>query len=278
MLNRQTTEKFYAMRLPAMAAEYIRQSELPAMSALDFDERVGMMADAEWLSRENSRIQKRLKEANLRFSTACLADIDYRPSRKLDRVYIVRLSDFAWVKDAKNMILTGCTGTGKTWLACAFGAEACRKNLRVSFYRVNRLLNEMAVAAASGSVSKLLAKLKKSDILILDDWGLTTLNPLEGRFLLEVFEDRYSERSTIISAQLPVAQWHGLFEDSTVADAVLDRVVHNAHRLELHGSSLRTSSNNVKTDTAPFGTQDQNTHPQSDKILADSEEGGEQHA
>ena len=251
MLIHQTTEKLRDMRLNAMATEYIRQCETPVISALDFEERVGMMTDAEWLSRENNRIKKRLHEANLRFANASLSDIDYRPSRKLDRAYVARLSDFAWVRDARNMIITGCTGTGKTWLACAFGSQACRMGLRVAFYRVNRLLNEMAVAAGSGNMDKLLVKFKKTDILILDDWGLAMLNPLEGRFLLEVFEDRYSERSTIFAAQLPVTKWHGLFEDSTVADAVLDRVVHNSHRIELLGPSMRTSVETATLCAAP---------------------------
>jgi DNA replication protein DnaC len=242
MMIHQTAEKFRAMRLPALAAEYLRQSELPSMSALDFDERVGMMADAEWLSRDNNRIKRLTKEAGLRYSNACFADIDYRASRKLDRAHIARLTDFAWVKDARNIILTGSTGTGKTWMACAFGAQACRIGLRVRFYRVNRLLSEMAVAAGTGRADKFLDKLKKCDILILDDWGIASLTMLEGRFLHEVFEDRCSEKSTIISAQVPVAEWHGLFEDKTVADAVLDRVVHNSYRLELHGPSLRVAA------------------------------------
>lgn len=239
MLNNQTANKLRSMKLPAMAAEYLRQSELPAMSALEFDERLGMMADAEWLSRDNNRIKKLIKEANLRFSAACLADVDYRPARKLDRAYIARLSDLLWLREAKNLMMTGCTGTGKTWLACAFGAEACRKGYRVAFYRVNRLLNDLTVASGSGSLYKMLTKLNKVDLLILDDWGLSVLNPPEGRLLLEIFEARFGERSTVIAAQLPVAKWHGLFEDSTVADAVLDRLVHNSHRIELQGPSLR---------------------------------------
>jgi len=251
MLINQTTEKLREMKLNAMAAEYIRQCETTAISALGFEERVGIMTDAEWLSRQNNRIKKRLQEANLRFAGASLADIDYRPSRKLERTYIARLSDFAWVRDARNMIITGCTGTGKTWLVCAFGAQACRMGMRVAFYRVNRLLNEMAVAAGSGGMDKLLAKFKKADILILDDWGLAMLNPLESRFLLEVLEDRYGERSTIFAAQLPVAKWHSLFEDSTVADAVLDRVVHNSHRIELHGPSMRPSEENAALCATP---------------------------
>jgi len=256
MMIHQTAEKLRAMRLPAMAAEYIRQSELPTMSALDFDERVAMIADAEWLSRDNSRIKKLMKSANLRFPTACFADIDYRPSRKLDRAYLARLSGLSWVKDARNIILTGCTGTGKTWLACAFGVQACRTGLRVAYYRVNRLLYEMAVAKGSGCEGKLLAKLKKCDILILDDWGLSSLNPVEGLFLLDVLEDRYGESSSIISAQLPVTLWHGLFEDSTVADAVLERAVHNSYRLELQGPSMRVSADRAEADIGGDGDPD----------------------
>ena len=239
MMIKQTAEKLRAMKLPAMAAEYLRQSETPIMAALDFDERIGMMVDAQWLSKENSRVDKLTKAANLRLSSTCFADIDYRPSRRLERATIARLSDFAWVKEARNLIITGATGCGKTWLACAFGAEACRRGLSVAFYRTGRLLNEMAQAAGAGNIPKMLAKMKKTDILILDDWGLATLNPVEGRFLLEAFEDRYGECSTIFSAQIPVAKWHDLFEDSTIADAVLDRVVHNAYRITLHGQSLR---------------------------------------
>jgi len=239
MLINQTAGKLRSMKLPAMATEYLRQSETPNMASLDFDERVGMMADAEWLSRENNRIKKLTKEAHLRIAAACFADVDYRPSRKLDRACIARLTDFTWVKEAKNLAITGATGTGKTWLACAFGAEACSKGIRTVFYRVNRLLNELAVAQGSGNLNRVLTKLKKAGILILDDWGLTSLSSTEGRLLLEVFEDRFGERSTIISAQMPVSKWHDLFEDSTIADAVLDRLVHNSYRIELQGSSLR---------------------------------------
>jgi len=244
MLNNQTLEKLRSMKLPVMASELIRQLETPAMDALGFDERIGMLVDAEWLSRKNNHVKRLTREANLRITNACFADIDYRPSRKLDRAYIARLSDFTWVKDAKSLILTGCTGTGKTWLACAFGVEACRLGLRVTFYRVNRLLNELAIASGSGQSEKLLAKIRKTDLLILDDWGLTALTPLEGRLLFDVFEDRCGARATIISAQLPVAKWHGQFEDPTVADAVLDRIVNNSYRLELKGPSLRSLPDN----------------------------------
>jgi DNA replication protein DnaC len=273
MMINQTSEKLRAMRLPAMATEYLKQSESPEMSALDFDERIGMMVDAEWLSRENNRIQKLSKAANLRFSNTCFADIDYRPSRKLERATIARLSDFTWVKEAKNMIITGATGCGKTWLACAFGQEACHKGFSVAFYRVNRLLIEIAQNSDPASQNKLLKSLKKIDILILDDWGLSNLNTIEGRFLLEVFEDRYNISSTILSAQVPVPKWHELFEDSTIADAVLDRVVHNAHRIALHGHSLRAAADKTnRSHQAPDGAQDQNTHSLHDKTSTDKDD------
>ena len=263
MMINQTIEKMRVMRLPAMAAEYVRQTELPVMDALNFNERMGMMIDAEWLSRENNRIKKLTKAANMRFPTACFADIDYRPSRRLERASIARLSDFAWVKEARNLIVTGATGCGKTWLACAFGVEACRMGFTVSFYRTSNLWEAMTQASASDNMIKLLDKLRKTDILILDDWGLSTFNPLESRFLLEVFENRYNERSTIFSAQVPVAKWHELFEDATIADAVLDRVVHNAYRFTLHGRSMRALVNepgNPWADEAPDGAQGQNTY------------------
>jgi DNA replication protein DnaC len=242
MLIHQTAQKLRAMKLTAMTAEYLRQSELPDFAALDFDERVGMLADAEWISRENSQIARLTKAANLRFPGACFADIDYRPVRKLDRAAILRLTDFTWVREARNLIITGATGTGKTWLASAFGTEACRRNLRVAFYRMSRLFAEMTLASGTGSMESLLLKLRKADILILDDWGLATLNPTESLFLLDVLEERYAQRATVIVAQLPVSQWHGIFEDSSIADAVLDRLVHNAYRIEPKGPSLRANS------------------------------------
>ena len=241
MLNHQTAEKMRSMRLSAMASEYLRQTESPDMSVLDFDERLGMMVDAQWLYRENKSIDKLTKAAKLRISAACFADIDYRPSRKLERAMIARLSDFVWVKDARNLIITGATGCGKTWLACAFGTEACRSGLSVAYYRTSCFLNEMRQAKGAGSLDKLLGRIRKTDVLILDDWGLATFNPLEGMFLYDAFEERYGRGSTIFTAQVPVAKWHDLFEDPTKADAVLDRVVHNSHRISLHGHSLRAN-------------------------------------
>ena len=271
MLNNQTAALLRDMKLPAMAAEFLRQLETPAMEALDFAERIGMMVDAEKYNRESNRIKRLTKAANLRISTACFADIDYRPSRRLDRAYIARLSDFKWVREARNIILTGSTGTGKTWLACAFGAEACRKGMHVGFYRVNRLINELIAAQTAGIFEKTIAKLRKLDVLILDDWGLAGLSASEGRYLLEVFEERYGKGATIISAQVPVLKWHDLFEDPTVADAALDRLVNNAYRFELKGHSLRSSTYESQNPAMPCGTQDQNIDVQHD--ISPSEDG-----
>jgi DNA replication protein DnaC len=241
MLTNQTIDKLESLRLPTMADEYRRQLESPEMHALDFDARLGMLADAEWISRQNGKIRRLQKEACLRFPDACFAGISYSPARKLDRGHVARLSDFAWAREARNLIVTGCTGAGKTYLVSAFGAEACRRGMRVKYYRVSRLLREMAVAHGDGSYDGFLRKLGRTDLLILDDWGMAALGVAEGLHLLEAIEDRHGAKPTAIAAQLPVSKWHELFEDGAVADAVLDRVVSNAHRFELAGPSMRPS-------------------------------------
>lgn len=269
MMAHQTAEKLRAMRLPAMAAEYIRQIETPVMNALGFDERFGMLADSEWTARNDARVRRLVADSRLREPAACFKNLDFRPTRKLDKAYVARLTDFAWMRQAKNLIITGCTGTGKTWMACAFGAEACYKGIRVAYYRVYRLLDELVGASGNGGLAKLLARLRKTELLILDDWGLRSLSPHEGRLLLEIFEDRFGSGSMIIAAQLPVSKWHGLFEDSTVADAVLDRVVHNSYRFELHGASLRRELNtaaadmvaDAETESSPSGQVENETQP-----------------
>jgi DNA replication protein DnaC len=238
MIN-QTSQKMADMRLSAMANEYNRQMETPAMTSLDFDTRLAMLVDAEWTERNNGKVKRLLKAANLKITSASFADIDYRQSRHINRGYIARLSNFDWVKESRNIFITGCTGTGKTWLSCAFGVEACRQQMHVLYYRTSRLLSELRVANGDGSLMRLLSKIKKANILILDDWGIERIKPAEGQMLLEVLEDRYGVASTIIAAQIPVTQWHELFDDSTVADAVMDRLIYNAHRFELEGPSMR---------------------------------------
>lgn len=241
MIN-QTLDKLNGMKLRAMEQEYRRQIELPANEALSFNERLAMIVDAEWLARTNNRLQRFLREANLRDASANLENINFDSRRNLDRTNIARLADCSWVKEGKNLIITGATGTGKTYLISAFGNAACRKNLKVRSYRVNRLLTDLAIGRGDGSYNRLLNDLKKPDLLILDDFGMTSLDPSSCRDLLEVIDDRHDRKSIAISAQLPVAKWHGVFEDATIADAVLDRLVNNAYRIELKGPSLRPQS------------------------------------
>ena len=258
MLSNQTLEQLSTLRLTAMAGEYRRQQETPVMDALDFDTRFGMITDAEWLSRNNQQTKRLVKEAGLRISAACFKDLDYRPSRKLNQAYVARLSDFAWVREAKNLIITGPTGTGKSYLACAYGGEACHQRIRVKYFRTNILLAELCAAYGEGRLTKSLINLNKADILILDDWGLSNMNALQGRVLLEVFESRINEKSCILAAQLPVSKWHDLFEDSSIADAVLDRLVYSSYRFELQGPSLRrqygvvTVDHSIPADTVDF--------------------------
>jgi DNA replication protein DnaC len=234
------------MRLPAMESEFRRQCELPAMSSLSFDERFGLIVEAEWRNRHNAKIGRMLKAAKLRCPGACLEDIDFDEGRNLDRAQIARLSDMSWLADGRHMFITGPCGVGKTWVASAFGDAACRIGKRVLTYRMSRLLDDLCAARAAGTWAKLLNALEKPDLLILDDFGLERLDPVHCRDFLEIIEDRQGFGSILITAQLPVSEWHGIFEDATVADAALDRIVHNSYRIELRGMSRRASSRKGK--------------------------------
>lgn len=238
MLSNQTIEKLSELKLYAMSKELKKQMNDININNLSFSDRVGLLIDAEWDARHNTRINNLLKEAGLR-QQACLEDIDYSSDRKIKRDLISQLSSGFWIKEGQNLIITGATGTGKSYLTCAFGNYACRNKIKVKYYRVNRILTDLSIARGDGSYNKLLLQLKKVEMLILDDFGMSILDPILGRDLLEVIEDRYRSRSTIISSQLPVSEWHNIFEDSTVADAVLDRLVHDSYRIELFGDSMR---------------------------------------
>jgi len=244
MMMNPTLNKLSEMRLPAMEKEFRRQSELPAMSGLSFEERFGLMVEAEWNNRYDNKISRLLKAANLRCPSANLENIDFAPERHLDKALIARLSDMSWLAECRNLFITGACGVGKTWLASAYGNAACRLGKRVASYRVSRLLDNLRAARADGTWGKLLATLKKPDLLILDDFGLDSLDATHCRDLLEIMEDRYASGSVLITAQLPVSEWHGVFEDATVADATLDRLVHNAYRIELRGPSRRPATEN----------------------------------
>ncbi len=246
MLDQQTLEKLAQMRLSAMGQEYRRQLESSDRNALSFEERFAMLTDAEWINRQNNRLKRLLNKASLRIQDACLEDLDFESRRNLDRGMVARLADMAWLYESRNLIITGASGTGKTYLTCAFGNAACRKGFKAKYYRVNRLLTDLNIGQGDGSYNKIIKELKKIDLLILDDWGMVLLDPVSSRDLLEVIEDRYGYRSTIISGQLPVSKWHELFEDSTVADAILDRLVHNAYRFELKGPTKRRLEQNEK--------------------------------
>lgn len=247
MLNNQTADKLTGMRLSAMAKEYRRQLEHAPTSALSFDERFGMLVDSEWAARKNNQLHRLLKVANLRIKNACLEDIDYNPTHNIDKDMISRLASCIWVREGRNIIISGATGTGKTFLACAFGQAACRQGFKVKYYRVNRLLTDLAIGHGDGSYNKIMRDLKKADLIILDDFGMAILDPISSRDLLEVIEDRFGAKGTIIATQLPVANWHELFEDSTVADAILDRVIHNSYRFEPKGDSKRRDNIPEKT-------------------------------
>ncbi len=238
MLNEQTFKKLYALKLVGMAEALKDQMGRPDMDGLSFEERFGMLADAEYLLRENKRMKRLLDNAKLKLS-ASLEDVDYRTPRGLDKSVVHSLGTCDWIQRHQNVIIVGSTGTGKTYLACALAHKACREGLSAFYLRTPTLYHSLAMARADGSYARVLAKLARASLLILDDMGLAPLTDPERRDLLEVVEDRHGSASTIITSQLPVEHWHESIGDPTIADALLDRLVHNAHRINLKGESMR---------------------------------------
>ena len=239
MLNEPTTEKLKAMRLDAMAATWSEQRGKPDVLHLAFDERFGMLVDAEWLARENKRMATALREAKLRIASACIQDIDYSARRELDKAQIRQLATCRWITEHQNVLITGATGTGKTYVACALAQQACRRGHRAIYRRASRLFSELALARAEGTYARLLAKIARADVLVLDDWAMAPITEPERRDLLEILEDRYGTRSTIVTSQVPTNKWHAHIAEPTHADAICDRLLHNAHRLVLKGPSRR---------------------------------------
>ena len=238
MLKHPTLDKLQSLKFTGMVAALADQMAMPDIDELAFEERLGLLVDREITERENRRLTNRLRRARLRHNAA-LEDIDYRSARGLDKGLIQSLAACQWVKEHLNVLITGPTGVGKTWLACALAQKACREGYTAQYIRLTRLLRELMVAKGDGRYPKLLANLAKVDVLILDDWGLMKLNAENRRDLLEVLEDRHGSRSTVATSQLPIDEWHAVIGDPTLADAILDRLVHNAYKINLRGESMR---------------------------------------
>jgi DNA replication protein DnaC len=238
MLNNATVNKLQDMKLSAMAAKFTWQRGQPGMQGLSFEERFAMLVDAEWLAKHNRRINRFVKQAEFRFP-AVVEDIDYMNKRGITKPDITRLSDCLYIQKKQNVILSGPTGVGKTYIACALGRCACQQSIAVSYLRTNGLLLELEEAHATSSYSMLRKRLIKIPLLILDDWGVKPFTMAECHEIMELVELRYGRASTIISGQVPVSSWHELFPDPTLADAILDRLVHNAFKYNISGESMR---------------------------------------
>lgn len=238
MLVEQTLDRLNAMRLLGMVGflrTWLADPKQRDIGPLDL---IGLLADAEWMHRENARLTQRLRNAKLK-QVACIEDIDYAHTRGLVKSTIQELQTSRWIQQNQNVVITGPTGVGKSYLACALGQKACRDGFSVAYRRVSRLFDELAQARADGTLPLLLRRLAKTNVLVLDDFGLEVLGAAERKGLLEVLEDRYGTSSTIVTSQLAPDAWHSAIGDPTLADAILDRLVHNAHRINLKGDSIR---------------------------------------
>lgn len=244
MLKQQTLDKMQAMKMAAMAEAFEHQLAKSDYADLSFEERIGLLIDTEWTAREQRKLARRLRSAKMRYP-ASLENVNFKTPRGLNRQQILTLGSGSWIQDRHNLLVTGPTGIGKSFLTCAFVERACRKGFSAHYVRLPRLLHTIAVGRGDGSYSRLLTRLARLDLLAIDDWLLAPLKDPERRDLIEVIEDRSERASTLIASQLPVKDWHGVIGDPNQADAICDRLLHNAHRINLKGPSMR------KTKSAP---------------------------
>ena len=251
MLIEPTLACLRELRLTGMADALEQQQALPDVQSLSFEDRLTLLLEREVTVREDRRLTRLLRQAKLRLP-ATIEDLDFRAPRGLDRSVILRLAGCDWIRHHQVVLITGATGTGKTYLACALAQAACRRGLSSRYFRLSRLIEEMALARADGSYPKLMNRLLKTDLLAIDDYGLAPLNQAERRDLLEVIEDRTGRRATLMTSQLPLEHWHDVVGDATFADAILDRLVHHAHTIHLKGASMRRKKAKPPSDkTAP---------------------------
>ena len=247
MLNEPTMEKLYEMRLSAMAEAWSSQQKDATIGALSFDERMALLVEAEHMARDNRRLKRLLKDAELRIPSACMEDVKASPARGLEKAMVRQLASCTWVGEHLNVLITGATGVGKSYLASALGQALCRKGMRVLYRRVPRLFDELALARVDGSYARVLARLANAELLVLDDLGLGTPTESQRNDLLEVLEDRYGRASTVVTSQLEIKKWHQWIGEPTIADAILDRLVHNAYKIDLTGPSGRKDKAAEKT-------------------------------
>ena len=246
MLKQPTIDRLYELRLFGMAKALEEQDGSAQYENLDFVDRLALLVEREAAERDSNRLRLRLKKAKLRL-TATIEDIDFRHPRGLDKALVLALAGCRWIREHQNVIITGPTGVGKSYLACALAHKACREGFRALYLRAPRLFDDLALAKADGRYRRVLAAYARIDLLVIDDWGLTGLTEEQRRDVLEILEDRDDLRSTLIASQLPIEKWHKVIGDPTLGDAILDRLVHNAHKLTLKGDSLRKKRKKIKS-------------------------------